>query len=217
MILDSKDSDYIKKWNALSASGKNNGAYYYSLEIARNIIPNVETERNWVLLNVKGKCWDNSIVFIHNNLRPENYEWLSDYKDLVLVCGVGETCEKVSHLGKAIYLPLSVDVEEVAQYKTEKTKDTAFAGRRAKREGIALPNGIDYISAIPREDFLKKLAQYRNVYAVGRTAIEAKILGCKVLPYDDRYPNPRRWRVVDNLEAAKLLQEKLDKIDGGRK
>ena len=57
------------------------------------------------------------------------------------------------------------------------------------------------------------MAEYEQIYAVGRTAIEAKILGCEVLPYDVRYPDPRMWKVIDNKDAAKLLQKKLDVID----
>lgn len=65
-----------------------NGAYYYSCEIVKNIIPRVETDRNWVTINAMGMCKDHSIVFIHNNTRPQLYDWLKDYKDLVLVCGI---------------------------------------------------------------------------------------------------------------------------------
>jgi hypothetical protein len=35
-----------------------------------------------------------------------------------------------------------------------------------------------------------------------------QILGCKVLPYSDR------WKVIDSLEAVPMLQKELDKIDG---
>ena len=76
-----------------------------------------------------------------------------------------------------------------------------------------MPIDIDYIEGLPREELLAEMAKYKKVYAVGRTAIEAKILGCEVLPYDDRYPDPEIWQVLDNRDAAKILQEKLDEID----
>ena len=57
------------------------------------------------------------------------------------------------------------------------------------------------------------MAKYKRVYAVGWTAIEAKILGAEVLPYDSRFPDPRVWKVIDNSEAAVILQQKLDKIE----
>ena len=64
---------------------------------------------------------------------------------------------------------------------------------------------------MPRERLLKKMAQYKKIYAVGRTAIEARALGCEILPYDPRFPDVDRWKVIDNLEAAKMLQEELDR------
>ena len=211
MIISHSDRRYQNKWNGLGP-GRHNGAFYYSQEIVRNIIPYVLTDRNWVTINIPGVCRNHSIVFIHNNEHPELYSWLKSYRDLILVCGIPETCTKVSHLGTAIYLPLSVDVEEVKKYRTEKTKDTAFAGRASKREGIDLGD-IDYIEGLPRPQMLKKMAIYKKIYAVGRTAIEAKVLGCKILPYDPRFPDPVRWKVYDNKQMAKMLQKELDEID----
>lgn len=191
-----------------------NGAYYYSREIVNNIIPNVTTDRNWITINVKGYGCDHSIVFIHNNLYPELYDWLADYEDLIVVCGIPETCTKVCHLGTPICLPLSVDVEEVKRYERPKTQEVAFFGRYPKRQGITFPGDTHVIENIPRPDMLRRMAEYKKVYAVGRTAIEAKILGCEVLPYDPRFPDPERWKVLDNKDAAKLLQLQLDEIDG---
>lgn len=215
IIIDHNHPAYKAKRSSMK-SGRFNGAFYYSKEIVRNIIPNIETDRNWITVNVQGVGCNHAIVFIHNNLRPSNYDWLKlyGYKDLILVCGIPETCEKVKHLGTPIYLPLSIDTEEVKQYKTSKTKDTAFVGRRAKRKGIELPDGIDFLEDMPRSKLLPAMAQYENIYAVGRTAIEAKALGCKLKAYDPRFPKVSRWKVVDNLKAAEMLQKELDRIDG---
>ena len=205
---------YKLKWRACG-NAKYNGAYFYSKEIVRNIIPLVDTDRNWITVNIKGIGCDHAIVFVHNNLHPENYEWLAQYKDLIIVCGIPETMDKVKHLGKVIYLPISVDVEQVKKYaKGKKTHDTCYAGRRAKRRLLNLPNDVTMLEGMPREMLLEKLATFSKVYAVGRTAIEAKILGCEVLPYDPRFPDPDRWEILDNKDAAKILQAELDKIDG---
>ena len=214
MIIDHNHPRYRQKWIA-ARKNQHNGAFYYSKEIVKHIIPNIDTERNWITVNVQGVGCDHAVVFIHNNLHPENYEWLKlfGYKDLILVCGIPETVEKVAHLGKAIYLPISVDVDYVKQFETEKTKEVAFVGRPAKRRGINLPDDIDIIEGLPREQLLKAMAEYKSVYAVGRCAIEAKILGCEVLPYDPRFPDPDRWAVIDNSEAVRILQQKLDEID----
>ena len=67
---------------------------------------------------------------------------------------------------------------------------------------------------LPREEMLARIARYKKCYAVGRTAIEAKILGCEILPYDPRFPDPSIWKVFTYDDAVKLLQKKLDEIDG---
>ena len=194
--------------------GRFNGAYYYSVEICRYIIPFVKTTRNWVTIHVPGVCADHSIVFIHNNLRPDRYDWMREYKDLVLVCGIPETCAKVAHLGQAIYLPLSVNVSEVEKYRCVKTKEIAYVGRKAKRRDIPFPIETEFIEGLPRDQLLAKMAMYKKVYTVGRCAIEAKILGCEVLPYDPRFPDPERWKVTDCAQAVDILQEQLNMIDG---
>lgn len=213
MIIDHTHPLYHEKWAKIGVN-RFNGAYYYSKEIVSNIAPIVTTTRNWMTINIPGLGLNHSIVFVHNNQHPEHYDWLRQYRDLVIVCGVPETVEKMKHLGKAIYLPLSVDVEEVLQYKCEKTKNAAFAGRPPKRSGIVLPDNVDILEGMPREYLLKEMAQYKTIYAVGRTAIEAKVLGCRLRKYDPRYPNTSLWKVLDNKDAAKKLQKMLDEIDG---
>lgn len=211
MIIDHDYPPYREIW---SGSGQNkwNGAFFYSKEIVKNIIPNVKTDRNWLTINTRGYCLNNSIVFIHNNKYPENYEWLKKYQNLILVCGIETTVKKVARFGKAIYLPLSVDVADVEKYKAPKTKKVAFAGRPEKATWAV--GNCDRLQGIPRTELLKAMAQYEQVYAVGRVAIEAKILGCKVLPYDPRFPDPSIWKILDNRDAAKMLQKEIDKIDG---
>lgn len=191
-----------------------NGAYYYSKELVEKIIPFVKTDRNWITINIHGEAYDHSVVFIHNNLHPENYDWLMNYKDLILVCGVPKTTKWVQHLGTPIYLPLSVDVEYVQRFiKKRKTRRTAFAGRPAKKFDILFPTNIDFIEKLPRDEFLDAMSEYEEIFAVGRTAIEAKILGCKVLPYDPRFPDPEVWEVRDCIDAVHDLNRMLKEID----
>lgn len=213
MIIDHNNMLYRKKWE-YAGEHKFNGAYYYSREIVKNIIPNVKTDRNWLTINAVTPRLNHAIVFVHDNLNPAvTLRWLGHSRDLIVVCGVKDTMPKVSHLGKPVYLPLSVDVDYVKQFKTEKTKDTAYVGRKGKPGTESLPKNIDYLSGMTREMLLREMAKYRKVYAVGRCAIEAKVLGCEVLPYDPRYPDPSIWEIVDNKDAAKILQEEIDKID----
>ena len=212
MILGATHPDYVARWEAMG-DHRWNGAYHYALEIEANIVPRVPTDRPWVLLNVEGRCWDRSIVFVHNNLHPECYGWLSAYEDLVLVCGVPETVPKVAHLGRAVWLPLSVDVPSVEGNRREDRHGTCYAGRPGK-PSEDLPGTVERIGGVPREEFLRRLAGFEYAYAVGRAAIEARVLGVEVLPYDPRYPDPERWQVLDNRDAAAMLRETLEEVDG---
>lgn len=205
MIISHESKNYRK----LTNTSRWNGAYYYSKEIVKHIIPKVKTDYNWVTINCN-EAADHSIVFVHNNKQPEHYDWLAQYHDLILVVGVPETASKVAHLGKVIYLPLSVDVEYVKKFRREKDRDMCFVGRPNKFENTCASG--DYIGGCPREQLLPRLARYEQAYAVGRCAIEARILGCKVLPYDARFPDPSLWTIIDNAEAAAILQHELDAL-----
>jgi len=221
MIIDHNHPLYKTKWKTLGAN-KYNGAYYYSQEIVKNIIPNVKTDRNWITIRLPEMKVhpDHAIVFIHNNRNPNYYEYLRNYKDCILVCGMPETRDNVSFFGKSIYLPLSVDVKSVEKYKVKKkTKEQAFAGRTIKLSYCtsSMPKDIDILADMPQSQLLREMAKYKKIYATGRTAIQAKILGCEVGSHDTRYPDPSIWKVIDNLEAAKMLQEMLDLIDGVNK
>lgn len=214
MIIDHTHKAYVDK-QLLSPQNMWNGAYYYSKEIVANIIPNVDTDRNWITINVPAAGgFDHSIVFIHNNMHPEYYAWLKQYKDLILVCGIPETCEKVKFLGTPIYLPLSIDVAEVQQYKCEKLMDVAYVGRKPKRKGIEFPKNTVFLENMPRKMLLKKLAQYRYAFAVGRCALECIALDTKLLAYDPRFPDTDRWKLLDNRDAAIMLNDMLKEIDG---
>ena len=216
----SHESERYKRSMRKLSHGKNNGAYYYSCEIVKNIIPNVKTNRSWVTINCR-ECENGAIVFIHSNVELEaNYGWLRDFKDILCVCSVKSTCEEIERLGigKAIYLPLSVDVEYISQFKRPKTKEACYVGNMWswKRPDLVkyVPMGTRYLTEMSRVELLENLAMYKVAYAIGRCAIEAKILGCEVRTCDHRYPDPDMWQILDNKEAAKLLQKELDKIDG---
>ena len=221
-IISHESEDYKIK-RSLMATGQHNGAYYYSKEIVENIIPRVKTDRPWVTVNMN-MAIDRAIVFIHSNISiEEKYSYLGDYEDLILVCSVPETMEAVAKYGTPIYVPLSVDVDYVSSFRVEqKSQQAAWAGNRWGFKEIDLmnylpPAGVDFLTNMPRDEMLRKMATYYTVYAIGRCAIEAKILGCNVKTCDHRFPDSSIWKVVDNKEAAKILQEEINKIDGGKK
>ena len=220
MIIDHNHPEYeaIRK---KCGNGKYNGCWYYSNEIVKNIIPNVKTWRGWntVGRELDGMC-DHMIVFLHDNSTPWNYEWLHKYKDLVLVCSSEYTRNSVIYSGHTVLLPMSIDTEYVKQFRVKKkTKDTCFAGNIWVRKSLTDPNSIDtskvdFFSAMPREQMLKEIAQYRRAYAIDRCAQEVQVLGCELLPIETRY-HCDTTEVLDNRDAAKILQEELNKIDGG--
>lgn len=219
MIIDHTNPLYVKKRNAMSKDGKYNGAYYYSREIVKNIIPNVKTDRNWITIRLPEMTVhpDHSIIFIHNNRNPNYYAYLRNYKDCILVCSLKSTAENLRFFGKTIYLPLSVDVKQVEKYRVkEKTKDVAYAGRKLKLSYFnnRVPKDVEVLSGMPQSSLLREMAKYKTIYASGRTAIQAKILGCEVLPHETNFPDSSFWKVIDNRESAKMLQKMLDEIDG---
>ena len=196
--------------------GKYNGAYYYSKDICRYIIPQIKTDRTWVTVRIEDapENLDHSIVFIHNNRNPNLYEYLRKFNDVICVCSTPKTLDNMQFFGTPVYLPLSIKVDAVKRYRVkEKTKDLAFAGRRLKMTN-RIPDNADILTDIPQGELLREMAKYKKVYAVGRTAIQAKVLGCEIGVYDNLYPDPKFWKVVDCTDAAIMLQTILNKIDG---
>ena len=221
MIIDHTHPIYREKRKSLENGNQYNGAYYYSVEIVKNIIPNVITERNWVTIRLADQpIPDHSIVFIHNNRNPNYYEFLRKYEDIILVCGLEKTVENMQFFGKAVYLPLSIDVAYVKRFRVkEKTKEMAFAGRMIKISKMyhaPVPKECDILTNMPQNKLLKAMAEYKKVYCTGRTALQAKVLGCEIGIHDPNFRDPRIWKVIDNRDAAKMLQYEIDKIDGGK-
>ena len=217
MIIDHKHPTYAKARRRLGRH-KYNGAYYYSCEIVDNIIPNVITDRNWMTVVAGDEMVDHSIIFVHDNLNTENtYGRYAKLKDAIFVVGLPCMVDRVSKLGRTVYLPLNVDTKYVHKFKQPKTKKLASIGRKAAtriERGYSIDPSADLINLLPRPDLLEAMAKYEQVYAIGRTAIEAKVLGCEVLPFHPDFPDPELWKVVDNIEAARTLQDLLDEIDG---
>lgn len=203
------------------ADGKHNGAYYYAKEIEQYFIPVIKTNRSWDVLGMRiTNHVSHSIVFIHHNIDMDRvYKWLEKYDDMVLVVSQQHVYDWAVGKGyKAILLPLSIDTEYVKKFSEKKTKDSCYAGNRwrFKREDEEknIPNGVDFPPAnMDRKDLLRFMAPYKKCYAIGRCALEAKVLGCKIMPFYWRYMNPSHWKVLDSRDAAKILQQKLDEID----
>lgn len=225
-IIDTTDPNYKAYCKTFhpDGSGAYNGAYYYSQEIVKNIIPNVRTDRPWDTLGMKFlHSADHAIVFLHHNLNHDKvYGWLKKYEDLVYVCSTHASAAWATGQsnGSVVYLPLSIDIDYVKQFRTKKTKEACYAGNlwKFKEPDIEkyVPKGTDFPPKnLPREELLKFIAPYRTCYAIGRTALEAKALGCEVKNCDSRYEKTK-WMLLDNRGAARSLQKALDQIDHPR-
>lgn len=196
----------------------NNGAYFYSKELYENIVPKIKTDRNWILINAEGQCFDHSIVFIHNNKNPERYEWLRECKDLILVCSQVKTVKTMIQMFPkfhVILIPLSIDTNYVKQFKPKrKSKKIAYFGRKVKCPPAILEDeSIDKLWGTDHDALLKEVGKYKTVYAIGRCALEAKCLGCKVLPHAGEYENVE-FQLLDNKDIIPSLQRLINKIDG---
>ena len=197
--------------------GVNNGAYWYSKEIVERIIPKIKTNRNWVTVNVEGCCFDHSIVFIHNNANPERYWWLYQYEDLILICSQIKTLKFLIQLFPKfhiVYVPLSIDTNYVKQFKPKrKSKKTAYFGRECKcPKSLLEDDSVDKLWGKGREKLLSEVGKYKNVYAIGRCALEAKCLGCKVTTHEGEYEG-EEFNLLDNDEVIPIIQRLLDEID----
>ena len=205
-------------------NGKFNGAYYYSQEIVKNIIPYVKTERAWDTLTMREiGTVDGAICFLHQCVEMDKaYDWLKDYEDLLVVSSPYVYDWAVQKGYKAIYLPLSIDTEYVKQFKKKRrTKNACFCGNiwKFREQEIAetIPGDVDFQPPnICREDLLKFMSDYKYVYAIGRCALEAQALGAKILQCYKKFP-VEHWKLIDNKDAAIMLQRELDKIDKKRK
>ena len=161
---------------------RTNGAYWYSKEFVENIIPKIKTNRPFVTINLPPFCCDNAIVLIHNNLQPERYEWLKQFKNLICLCSKFEPLAILTELlpkAHIVYLPMSIDSDYVKKFKAKrKTKNKCYFGRMATVPKN-LPEDAKILGNHPREELLKEVAKYKTVYATGRCLLEAKCLGCK--------------------------------------
>lgn len=219
IIADHTHPAYVKKWENLT-TGKYNGAYYYSQDIVRLIIPNVQTDRPWNTIGIK-ECGGEKrmIVFAHNYLHPEQYLWVKWYRDAIIVSSDSEAEKVLSRYARVIHLPLSVDTEEIAKHRVKKkTQDACYYGNPwgFKKQEIneLVPPEVHRFGEMPREKAWDIIAQYKNCYAIGLCALEAQQLGCKLKMSRYRYPDPEKaFPILDCRDAAKMLQAELDKID----
>lgn len=219
IFADTNDKNYVAARNRLPENARYNGLYYYAKTIEKNIVPNVETDRPWNIIGLP--CCggtDNMLHFVHDNIDArKSYRWLRKFKNVVCVSNTKRSAELVADFAYSIYLPPSVDIEEVRKFGkgVKKDQDTCFAGNpwpkyRAEIDKY-VPAWVHRFGAMPREEFLPIVAHYRNAYAIGVTAVECRALGCNILKRSDEF-DPEDFPLFDCKDAAKCLQHALELV-----
>ena len=219
VIISHNSPNYVRKWEALE-EGKYNGEYYYSQDIEKYIAPELKTNRPINTIGIKS-CGgrDHMIIFAHNYLYPERYSWLLNYSDVIIVSSDSKAEKILERYGKIIHLPLSVPVDEIKKHCVKKkTQEACYYGNpwKFKQREIAelVPPEVHRFAEMPREKAWDIIAQYKYCYANGLCAEEAQVLGCKLKMSRYRYPDPEKaFPVLDCKDAAKMLQNELNKID----
>lgn len=225
MIIYGINTKRYKDWAAADPSATNNGGYQYAKEIESNILPSITSEATIVTVGLSlyetEEIPYGSIAVCHQNRDPiEAYAHFMK-RGFVWVCSKHSTVDILRKYGQtAVYIPLSIDTAYVAQYKTKKTKDIAYVGNAwdFKKDYLAsLPEHIDQLSGLPRDELLREMAKYKRVIAEGRCLMEAQVLGAKgEVP---QYPDGKEAVFVepldnrDTIEYWKILFAEVDKLN----
>ena len=202
-----------------------NGLNSYTHLIEDKMAPLLNTERPIDSMGLSAlRSADHAIVFIHHNLSPDtHYDWLHKYRDLVLVTGIPATYSLLQfafpepdyHI---ILQPVPVDTDYISQFKAKHTLHYAYAGNPYdfKQSDLHhfLPPDTPMLTGLPHDQLLREMSLYKYIYAVGITAVEAQVLGCKLKQCDSRFPNPElTFPVTDYKDAVQNIQTHLDFID----
>ena len=188
MIIYGTQSPVYKAYRSGSLRGKNNGAYFYPLEIENDILADFKHLDLLVItaaaLRYNPRHIPNgSIVICHDYTRPLITYAKFLNKDILWICSSEKAVKQFTDKNeRAVFIPLSIDVDYVKKFKTTKTKDNAFVGNvwSYKQEYVNGLEDVDIITELPRDELLKQMAQYKHVIAEGRCQMEALALGCKV-------------------------------------
>lgn len=210
-------SERYKNWIRLGIGNTNNGAHHYAREIEDIILPELELTNSIVTagagLYKPHEIPDGSIILCHNNKTPGKSYRALFRKNMLWVCSKESTVEKMEAFReRAVYIPLSIDTQYVAQFKTEKTREIAFVGNPwgFKREYLAsLPKHIDQLNGLSRKELLMEMAKYKKVIAEGRCLMEAQVLGCEgeIPDYNDPSLGTVFVEPLDNRDVIEHWRE----------
>lgn len=216
IIQDHNSYEYLEARSKLKL-GKHNGAYYYSKEIVENFIPKIKTDLNWQTINHQ-TAPDNCIVFVHSNNALHRYDYLLNYKNVVLVCSTNHSKDKLISKGhrQVIYVPLSIDTEYLDKFKSETKSGEIACGNiwafTDETKKYFRDNNIIHYHDLQRDELLTLMGKSKRVYAIGRTAMEAIYLGAEVIQPDKEYPVEKYDTYYTQDDAIRIMQEQLDNL-----
>lgn len=213
-------SDRYQAWRAKQGMGRNNGAYWYAKEIEEIILPELSHLNLWIntvgaLFFLPREIPKGAVIVCHDNINTVRTYMKLFKLGILWICSKQSVADTlIKHGEKAVYIPLSVDTEYVKQFKRQRrTKDTAYVGNAwsfKKKFLQSLPDNIDQLNGMEREDLLRDMAKYKNVIAEGRCLIEAMVLGANwSLPTYENI-NIIEREVLDTREALPMWREVLE-------
>lgn len=162
---------------------------------------------------------DNCIVFVHSNNALDRYDYLLKYKNIVLVCSTNHSKQELIAKGhrQVIYVPLSIDTEYLAKFKSETKSGTIACGNvwafTSDTKNYFRSKGIPHYHDLQRDELLALMGQSERVYAIGRTAMEAIYLGAEVIQPEKEYPVEKYTTYYTQDDAIKMMQEQLDNLE----
>lgn len=93
MVIDHNNKAYRRKWGL----AKEEPERKYS-ELISKAAAKIKTDRDFFTVNVK-QATDRAIVVIHSN---NDYDWLKEYKGLILICKDDDTAERYRGFGETV-------------------------------------------------------------------------------------------------------------------
>lgn len=211
-------SDQYTTWQI--GRNVNNGAYWYAREIEEIILPEL-VNINLYINTVGAQLYHarelpkGAVIVCHDNVTTRKTYMKYFGMGVLWICSKQSVVDYFTVWGeKAVLIPLSVDTEYVSKFKRKrKTKDTAFVGNAwsFKQKYLeSLPEDIDQLHSMARDDLLKEMAKYKNVIAEGRCLIEAKVLGCNYELPKHGYGDTVDREVIDSRETIPLWRDTLE-------
>lgn len=207
-LFDHTTSSWLRRTNSI------NGAITYSKDIIKHQLPKWQSilgHNDLLSTAPPPDTFDlpsninNAIIYLHTWPLDDNIiEFKSRYrvpaKNVIYITAYKEYCKTLKQYGyNAVYIPMSIDTEQVQQYAQVKDKHgIVYYGnitsaklktyRKVQEVCRSLGVRLDTVSygvyrgrAVTQEQALEYISRYTYGIGVGRCALEMQALGLKVL------------------------------------